>query len=367
MEKILLICNESNSVLNFRKELIIFLKQKKKKVFVICADNSHEKEISDLGVECFYAPLKNRSKNIFSFLKCEKIIKKLVKRINPDIVFTFQLKPNIFGVLGAKKAGCKNIFAMVEGLGDPFQSTGLKWAIIRRIVCILYKKSFKCVKEVFLLNNDDKQVLLNEKILNEKKTVLIPGIGIDTKKILPFKKVHYEKTVIMLARLIKTKGIIDYCEIAKKVRKNRPDIKFELYGSESQLTRADLKEYIDNNDVYYGEYCEDVEEKYEKSRIVISTSFYGEGFPRTILEAMAYGKPVIATNNVGNKDAVVNGKTGYLLEKHDIDSFANKIIEIIDNNNLLLELGTEARKICEEKYDSSLINKTIFNVIFNEN
>lgn len=362
MNKILLICNESNSVINFRRELINFLIKNKNDISVIAGDECRRDEIEKLGVNFYYVPFNNRGKNPFELIKTKTKFVNVIKNIKPDTVFTFQIKPNILGACAAHKCHIANLYCMIEGLGDPFQPTNIKGKILRKIVCILYKHSLKHAKKVFVLNGDDKKELIARRVAKDGKMIVIPGIGIDTTIYVPEYNLPKDKKVLMLARLIKNKGIFDYCEIAREVRKTRPDIVFELYGEESQLKKNDIQVYIDDGSIFYGGFNNNVSDLIKNSR-VLSSSSYREGFPRVILEGMALGRAVIATDTVGNKDAVVDGKTGYLVPMHDIKTFANKIIEIIDNDELLIKLGMNGRKICEEKYDSKIINDIIYNII----
>ena len=180
---------------------------------------------------------------------------------------------------------------------DPFQPKTLFDRFVLKIIVMLYKIAFKSSKMVFFLNNFDKEVFVKRKIIDSKKAVVINGIGIDTAANRPVEILTSEKNVLMLSRLIVNKGVLDYCLLAKEVHKTRKDIHFYLYGKESQLTANDLKTFIDNGDILYGGEINEVENAYKNSRIYISTS-YREGFPRTLLEAMAFGIPIFATNVV---------------------------------------------------------------------
>ncbi len=359
--KILLICNDSNTIINFRKDLILFLKSKSVDVFVIAGDDKRKKDIDKLGVSFYPLHFSNRSINPFKTIRLKKEIKRIISLIKPSIVFTFQIKPNIFGTLAAKECEIKKIYSMVEGLGDPFQGNSISQKIIRFIVCKLYKKAFKYSKTIFFLNNDDKNEFVTRKIISEDKTILIPSIGINVKEYNYIPIFNYNK-VVMFARLIKNKGIFDFCMVAKKVSETRRDIKFELYGEESQITKDDLKYYISNGYINYLGVTNNVNKIMSDSTIIVSTSFR-EGFSKIILEAMACGRPVIAYNVVGNKDSVIDGKTGCLINKNDIDGFANKIIQIIDNKEMLNAMGNCAREICRKKYDSNIVNSMIFDII----
>lgn len=365
-DRILLICNDSNTVINFRKELILFLIKRNFEVYVIAADDKREQDIKQLGAMFTCISFSNRDKSVLASIKLIKKFQKAIKKIHPAVVLTFQIKPNIFGAKAAKKAKVKNIYCMIEGLGDPFQPADFKGRLLRTLVSLLYRNSLKVAKKVFVLNSDDCKELIDRRIVTDSKVVLIPGIGIDTTQYNPTYIFSKNKIVVNLSRLIVNKGIIEYCEIAREVRKTRPDIIFKLYGSEDQLSKKDILDYIEDNSIEYCGYSKNTVPIISDASFVVSTS-YREGFSRVILEAMALGRPVIASNVIGNKEIVVNEKTGYLLDLKDLHSFAKCIIENIDNDKLLIEMGRNARSICERNYDSSIVNQIIMDTIVNNN
>ena len=362
MKKILLVCNDSDNVINFRSELIDDLLSNGFKVGVIMSDGVRAEEVRRKGADCFVAEYRNRSINPLQALKIKRQFGRIIDIFAPDVVFTFQIKPNLFGVKAAKKSGVKNVFSMVEGLGDPFSGDTTRNKIIRRVVIFLYKKACKNIKKMFFLNHDDANEFIARKIIEKEKCFVIPGIGIDNDK-YTVKALPKSNNVVALSRLIVNKGIFDYCEVAKKVREKRKDINFFLYGNESQIRKENIQKYIDDGDVIYGGYTKNAAEKISNSKILVSCSFYREGFPRTILEAMALGRVVVATNCVGNRDAVEDGVTGFLLNPHDIAAFSNIILNIIDDNSRLTNMGLKAKSICEERYDSKIINKAIIDEI----
>lgn len=362
MKKILLICNQSDTVINFRQDLIRFFLNNCFKVDVITSDSSRKEEIENLGVRNFVIPYKNRSKSISQFFKTKRNLTRIIKEISPDIVFTFQIKPNVLGVKAAKKCKVKNIYSMVEGLGDPFQPKNLRGRLIRFLVVHLYKSSFKHIDKAFFLNNEDKNEFIQRKIIKNELGIVIRGIGIDTINIKPHEHKN-NKTVLMLCRLIKNKGIMEFCRVAELVKKERDDISFCLYGAEDEITAADLKPYTETNTITYYGFTKTPLEVMNNCSIYLSTSYYREGFPRTILEAMALEKPVVASNIIGSRDAVINGETGYLVDPNNFDEFKEKIIYLFDNPDVATSFGKKARQICEEKYDSNIINNIILNTI----
>lgn len=363
MKKILLICNESNAAYSFRRELIIFLIQKGYKVSIIVCDTNKINGLKSLGANCHYVPFTNRSKNIFSLRQIKASFKRIIISESPDIVFSFQLKPNILAPKTAKECGVKKCFMMIEGLGNPFQPQNLLGSAIKRYVIRKYRKSSKYTDGIFFLNADDKEEFLENKICNENITHIIHGIGIDTKSYDPDFSLPDSLVVLNMSRLIRRKGIMEYCELARLVRKQRPDITFKLYGEQFDIDISDIQPYLETGDIVYGGYVDDIAALITSSTLVCSTSYYREGFPRVALEAMALGRVVVASNIVGFKDAIINEKTGFLVEHNDLDKFALTITSVIDDKNKLIEMGKNARKICEERYDSNIINTKIVNII----
>ncbi len=359
-KKILLICNESVTVINFRKELIEFLIRHDYIVDVLCADDRRIEDIKQIGANDIHiVSFTNRGTNPFVLVKLKRSFISIIKKVNPDIVFTFETKPNILGAASAYKCNVPHIISMVEGLGNPFQPMNFKGKIIRTIVTRMYRSSLKHNQLVIFLNEDDKKEFINRKIVKNNQSLVIPGIGIDIKNIAFNNNTNKEKKVVMLCRLNKAKGIIDYCEVASLVRKSRPDIPFELYGDEQDVLAKDLAKYINNGDIKYCGYTNNPLETIRNARLYVSTSFYREGFPRTFLEAMAVGTPIIATDTIGSRDAIKDGVNGYMLHIHDIDAFAKKIIEIIDDEDELKRMSESARNYCEEHFDSDVINAII--------
>ena len=181
-KKITLICGASQTVLTFRKKFIERLIGLNCKVSLIVFDDKFINYFREIGVEVFVVGSDNRSLNPIEALKLKKSYKKIIKMISPDIVFTFMLKPNIFGSISAKEAGVKKIYSMVEGAGDVFANRGFKWSVIRFIICFFYKIAFKNCNKVFFLNNDDKQEFVSRKILKEDQCYNVFGIGVDLDK-----------------------------------------------------------------------------------------------------------------------------------------------------------------------------------------
>ena len=359
--KILLICVTSQNVITFRTKLIKQLQELNWSVGVIAFDNDYEEEIKKLGVEFFCVKDKNRGLNPFKIFSLIKKYKRLIKQIFPNIVFTFMLKPNIFGVLAAKSAKIENIYSMVEGAGDVFIKNSFKWKVLRFFVCFLYKFSFRKTKKVFFLNNDDKKEFLERRLVKAGQCEVVHGVGVDLDK-FAFTPIKNNRTFLMIARMLKTKGVFEYCKCARLVKQKYPDAVFNYLGAEGTVKLSDIQEYIDDNSITYLGTTKDVRPYLENCTALLLPS-YREGMPMSIMEAESVGRAIITTDNVGCRDTVTDGYNGFLVAQKDYEAMAEKCIWLIENFKQAKEMGRNARKFAEEYFDSEIINKQICELI----
>lgn len=361
MKKILLLCVTSQNVITFRAGLIKTLQKNGFTISVIAFDDEYKEEIDMLNVDFYCIKEKNRGMNPLKILSLKGKYKKLIQKINPDIVFTFMLKPNTFGVMAAKSAGVKNIYSMVEGAGDVFIHNSLKWKIVRFVVCRLYKKAFKSSKKVFFLNNDDKTEFIQRKLVKTEQCEVVHGIGVDLDK-FSFKPIKNDRTFLMVARMLETKGVYEYCECARLVKQRYPDAVFNYLGSEGTVKLSNIQEYIDDGSINYLGTTKDVRPHLENCLLLLLSS-YREGMPMSIMEAQAVGRAVITSDNVGCRDTVIDGYNGFLVAQKDYEAMAEKCIWAIENFEQVKVLGRNARRFAEERFDSKRINRFIYETI----
>ncbi len=356
-KKILLICGISQTVITFRLGLIKILQEKGFEVAVIALDDDYKDAIINYGIEFYNVNSKNRSLNPFGMRKLLMNYRSIIKQIQPDIVFTFMLKPNIFGVRAAKKEGVKRIFSMVEGAGDVFINNSLKWKIIRRGVCYLYKSAFKKVKKVFFLNQDDKKDFIERKLVDDNKAVVIPGIGVDTVH-FAFKEAKNVDKFLMIARMLTTKGVLEYCNAARIVKQYKKDVAFDYIGAEGTLKISDIQEFIDDGTVNYIGTTKDVRPYLEDCAVFVLPS-YREGMPMSIMEAESVGRAVITTDTNGCRDTVLDGYNGKIVQKGDVEGLANAMIWCLDNPDEIVKMGQNSRRFAEDKFEQGKINQQI--------
>ena len=327
-------------------------------VSAIAFDDSEKKQIEVMGIEFFCIHNANRSINPFKVLALKGQYLRLIKKIKPDIVFTFMLKPNLYGTKAAQKAKVAQIFAMVEGSGDVFVNNSLKWRGIRWFVCKMYRSAFKYTEKVFFLNKEDKKEFLKKKLVKEKQCELINGIGVNLEYFTQKPLKNFD-CFLMIARMLKSKGVLEYCQAARLVKQKHPEAIFGYLGGEGNIKIGDIQEYLEDGSIcYYGE-VKDVRPYLENCSIYVLPS-YREGMPVSVMEAAATGRGLIVSDCPGCNATVVEGYNGYMVSVGNVETLAQKISYLIENPRVVEEMAQHSRQFAEENFNQTKINETIF-------
>ncbi|MDE7337463.1 MAG: glycosyltransferase family 4 protein, partial [Clostridia bacterium] len=277
-------------------------------------------------------------------------------------VFTFMMKPNIFGVAAAKQAKVEKIYSMFEGAGDVFIKNGLKWKAIRTLVCSMYRKSFRHSQKVFFLNEDDKKEFLDRRLVKSEQCEIIRGIGVDLEK-FEQRPIQNANTFLMIARMLTTKGVLEYCKAARKVKQNYPNAVFNYIGGEGTLKISDINEYIDDGSINYLGTTKDVRPFIAESSVFVLPS-YREGMPVSVMEAEATGRAVIVADNPGCRESIKDGYNGFLVNGDNlVDGLTEKIIWFLENTDQVAAMGNNSRQFAEENFDYKKINEKIIRIM----
>lgn len=364
--KFLLISPKNRTVYNFRGNLIKDIINKGYEVIVTGPDQIDIDKIYSLGVSFKEVEMNKNGTNIVKDIKYLKNLFQIMKKEKPDIVLGYTIKPVIYGSIAAKIAGIKNINCMITGAGYVFTSKTLKAKFLGFIVKILYKIGLAFADNIIFQNKDDLKEFVEKKLVNEKKCYVVNGSGVDMKK---FTQVSFPKQInfFMLSRLLKSKGIIEYLNAAKFLKRKYPNVCFTLLGKyETSMQDAIEKEYIENfiKEGIIERYDEtsDVRPFYEKCSVYVLPS-YREGTPRTVLEAMAMGRPIITTNTNGCRDTVEEGINGFLVPIMNSEILADRMERFILKPELIEIYGKASYKICCEKYDVIKVNKNMLKIM----
>lgn len=372
--KIFIIGNVASMMINFRKELIAKL-SKNNEVFCLVSDYTQKDKdiIASFGAIPLDYSLNSKGLNPFKDIIATIELYKIIKKHNPDIVFSFFVKPVIFSSIAAKFAKTKRIVGMIEGLGNAFtinpKGSGLKTKIIKFIQILLYKISLPLLDNLIFLQNDDKKDLVDKYKIKVKDIDILGGIGVDLDKfsysIPNTKPIRF----IFIARLLAQKGIFEYLEAAKTIKeKYKENVEFIILGSFDEknpfsLSKKVLDDYIKSGIITYPGFVNNPNEWIKNSSVFVLPS-YREGVPRSTQEAMAIGRAIITTNSVGCKETVVDGINGYLVPICDSKALISKMELFINNPNLVDKMSKESRKIAEQKYNVEDVNKRLISFIF---
>lgn len=325
-------------------------------VVVIAPNDSRIDFPKELNIRHIPIKLSMRGTNPIKDISLLSQLKKIYKEEKPDIVFHYTIKPNIYGTLAAKFSNVNSI-AVLTGLGYSFIEGGL----VSKIAKFLYKLSLKYSKEVWVLNGDDKETLINENIINEKKIFILPGEGVDTNKFKPLNEIKHEGTIfLMIARAFFDKGVREFIEAAKIIKNQNQNIKFWFLGAlggnaKNGIDSDKMDEYVKEGIIEYLGHRKDVELVIGASDCVILPS-YREGISKVLMEAASMEKPLIASNVTGCKEIIEDNENGYLVKVKDSIDLANKIQKFIKlSQKEKEEMGRKGRNKILKEYDEKII------------
>ena len=372
--KIVMIGTVASSFLVFRADLIKSLLEQKHTVYAFTSEYSQEelRLIESLGAIPITYALNRGGINPFADIKSTYELSKKIKKISPDLVFSYFSKPVIFGTLAAKIAKAPKLIGMLEGLGYTFteqlKATSQKAQLIKNVQVLLYKIALPQLDKIIFLNPDDPKDLLDKHAIRVKEVEVLGGIGLNLKDYSYTGTYPSQPTFIFVARLLAEKGIHDYIAAAKIVKNKYADSKFIVLGSIDKealgaLTEAELKQFTEANIVEYPGHVNNVPEWIANSSVFVLPSYYREGVPRSTQEAMAIGRAIITTDVPGCRETVVDGVNGFLVEKWNPEALAEKMIYFIENPEEIKKMGYESYKIAQEKFDADKVNKRLITML----
>jgi len=289
----------------------------------------------------------------------------LFREIRPDIILGYTIKPVTYGLIAARLAGVPQRFAMITGLGYTFTGTGLRTQLAGAVARQLYRLSLAGADRVFFQNPDDQALFERLRLVRRSgQTVVINGSGIDLEAFRPAPlPAQNTMSFLLIARLLKDKGVREYVEAARQVRTRYPKAVFRLVGwydrgNPAAISERDLRAWKAEGIVEYLGELSDVRPVLAATSVYVLPS-YREGTPRTVLEAMAMGRPVITTDVPGCRETVVPGVNGYMVPVRDAGALAQAMERFLVEPQIIHAMGRESRRIAEEKYDVHRVNQVI--------
>lgn len=340
---------------------------------VAMAPNMEPKHISILdgdGIEGVRCDLDATGFNPIVDLRNMCRLALLLRKLRPAIVFTNTAKPVIYGTFAAKLAGVSRRYALVSGLGYAFTDDGMirnrRKSFVRAVISVLYAMALRLNGEVIFQNHDDLQELCSKRICNRKRAHVVAGSGVDIYEYGYQERRQTELTFILVGRMLVEKGVRNYLEAARIVKRELPQAKFLLVGdvdnNPSALTISEIQPYILDGTVSYIRGVTDVRPWLYQANVFVLPS-YREGVPRSTLEAMSTGLAVITTDVPGCRETVSDGVNGLLVNVRDTRTLASAMIRLGKDPSLIARMGRASRDLVEAAFDVNLINRDMCRIM----
>lgn len=362
--KIIVSSNSAWNVYNFRKCIILKLINAGFEVVVVSPFDEYASKLCKFGCKYVNVSIDNSGVNIINDLYLIFQYLKIFFKIKPNAVLSYTAKPNIYGSIAASVYSIP-VVNNVSGLGTAF----IRGGVLGGVVSFLYKISLVKSKCVFFQNSDDRDLFLRKNLVTEGRVDILPGSGIDLKyyKVLNIDN-GADFIFLLVSRLIWDKGVQEYVDAARLIRKNSPNIRFQILGfldvdNKTAISKFNVDNWVQEGVVEYLGCADDVRPFMQKSNCIVLPS-YREGMPKTLLEAAAMGKPIITTDVEGCRDVVDNKVNGYLCNARDAYDLAKKIeIMLKMDPKDIKKMGLKGRDKMEKEFDEKIVIDKYMSVV----
>ena len=358
-KKVMIFANNDVGLYNFRKELLERLIRDGNQVYCSLPFGEKTPLLSDLGCECIDTKISRHGTNPFEDFGLLIQYLKILKKVKPDIVFTYTIKPNVYGGLACT---LKKIpyAANVTGLGNAIENGGL----MQRLTLFLYRIGLKKAETVFFQNSANRDFMVSKKIVKAKND-LLPGSGVnlDTNSYESYPVNDDNVIFLIIGRIMKAKGTDEILEAAKEIKKEYPNVIFRFIGSYDGAYQQKIKEAVDNGTVEYIGEQSDIHSFIKESHATLHASYH-EGMSNVLLETAASGRPIIATDVPGCRETYDNGISGISFKPKDTGDLVRAVKDFLSlSYNQKEEMGKYGRLKMEKEFDRNIIVNKYMEVV----
>lgn len=348
--RILVLANNDIGLYNFRKELLARLIQDGNEVYISLPEGDKVKLLEAMGLKLIDTQIDRRGINPITDIKLFVTYINIIKSIQPNVILTYTIKPNIYGSIAARI--CRTPYLVnITGLGTAFENDG--W--LRHLISNMYKIALKRSNCVFFQNQKNRETF-EMYGLNPVNNRLLPGSGVNLDQ---FSVLEYPSSetleFVFISRIMKEKGIDQYLECAEYIRKRYPDTRFHICGFCEEAYQERLKDLHDNGVIIYHGLVSDVREVLKVTHCTIHPSYH-EGMSNVLLESSASGRPCLCSDIPGCREIVDDGETGFLFEPKKTESLINAVEKFIElPYDLKKQFGVNARRKVEKEFDRQIV------------
>ncbi|WP_419781740.1 glycosyltransferase family 4 protein [Maridesulfovibrio sp.] len=362
--KIAVIGGYGPSLINFRGPMLRAMKEAGHEVYGIAPLDSADvpEKLAGMGIKYIEAPIERTGMNPLKDLASLWVLLKILKEIKPDAVLSYTIKPVIYGSIAAKLAGVKNIYSMITGLGYAFGRTSGKRGLLFKLVKSMYRAGLACNKSVMFQNPDDCELFKSIGIIPAvKDTVITNGSGVDLEHYASSPVPQEAPVFLCISRLLKEKGVREFAEAGIRLKKKYPQAEFRLVGPHDHGPDSisdGLVAKWQNEGIDCVGPVDDVRDELRNCSVYVLPS-YREGTPRSVLEAMSCGRPIVTTNATGCRETVIEGRNGFMVPVKDISALEQAMEKFILQPELMQPMGDASLNYATEKFDINKVNATI--------
>jgi len=371
MKTIAIISSQAFSLINFRGSLIGALVKENIRVYALAPDYSDEFRQKILALGAIPVDFRLTRTGMNPFHDCLDMFRLVIilRSLRPDVTLGYFAKPVIYGTLAAWVAKVPLRVAMIEGLGYVFtlSDTVLSWKrkLLRNAVSWLYRVALARAHKVIFLNKDDISEFVGGGLVNRAKVVHFGGIGVDLDQWPPAPVVTTPVMFLLVARLLREKGITEFADAARQVKALYPNVRFVLLGAldpnPGSLSQLEVEAWVKEELLVWPGHV-DVKPWLAQASVYVLPS-YREGLPRSTQEAMAMGRPVITTDVPGCRETVEQGVNGFMVPVRDAEALAEAMLIYIKQPELIAPMGAASRRMAEAKFDVHKINAEILKIM----
>ena len=349
--RVMILANNDVGLYKFRKELIEKLVEGHE-VYMCLPNGDFIQELCTLGAKNIACNLLERhGTNPIKELRLLLYYKKILKRFKPDVVFTYTIKPNVYGGIACASLGIRYV-VNITGLGTAVEYRGL----IQKITLALYKVGLRNAQKVFFQNIENRDFMVNRGVIKGAYDVL-PGSGVNLNQ---YTVTEYPngKTVdfLFIARIMKEKGIDQYMEMAEYIKNKYPKTQFHVCGICEQDYKNKLEEMQNRGIIIYHGLVSDMIMMYKISSCIIHPTYYPEGLSNVLLESCACGRPIITTNRPGCREVVDDGVNGFIVKEKDSKDLIEKVEKFLKMSvEERKRMGLAGRKKIEKEFNRQIV------------
>lgn len=351
MSKVLFLVNHDVVIYNFRLEIVERFLAEGVDIAISSPYGERIEDLKALGCEYYPIDFARHGTNPIHELALVSEYKRLLRKVKPDVVFSFTIKPNIYGAIACRSLNIPCV-ANITGLGTAIENGGL----VQKIGVLLYKYAFKKIQRVFFQNEENRRFFTERKIALGKHA-LLPGSGVNLRRFVPLDYPNDDTLEFaFISRIMKEKGIDQYLEAAKRIRVKYPKTRFHICGFCEQAYEEKLNDLTDKGVIFYHGMLRDIKTVLARTHCTIHPSYYPEGISNVLLESSACARPIITTDRAGCREVVDDGVNGFVVKQKDADDLTEKIERFMSLTwEERRDMGLAGRAKVEREFDRQIV------------